>query len=231
MLVNGGTWEIPQIEEMMTTKIAVANRNAAVAQAFALLLQQEDEFEVTADLTDGDQIVDVVAGARPEILLVDPALPDLDLGTLVSEVAEVSPETAVAVLTDSNDGSYLRGAVESGAKAYLSMEGDAGELIQKLKLIAGGHVIASGSAASDLSDLVGTSPHGASDGLSDREIEVVNLVARGETNREIADTLVIAENTVKVHLRNIYGKLNLRNRQELTAYALRSESELTTVAN
>ena len=229
MLVNGGTWEIPHIEEMMTTKIAVANRNAAVAQAFALLLQQEDEFEVTADLTDGDQIVDVVAGARPEILLVDPALPDLDLGTLVSEVAEVSPETAVAVLTDSNDGSYLRGAVESGARAYLSMEGDAGELIQKLKLIAGGHVIASGSAASDLSDLVGTSPHGANDGLSDREIEVVNLVARGETNREIADTLVIAENTVKVHLRNIYGKLNVRNRQELTAYALRSESELTSV--
>ena len=211
----------------MTTRIAVANRNAAVAQAFALLLQQEDEFEVTADLTDGDQIVDVVADARPEILLVDPALPALDLGALVSEVAEISPETAVAVLTDSNDGSYLRGAVESGARAYLSMEGDAGELIQKLKLIAGGHVIASGSAASDLSALAGPSPQGSNDGLSEREIEVVNLVARGETNREIADTLVIAENTVKVHLRNIYGKLSVRNRQELTAYALRSESELT----
>ena len=215
----------------MATKIAVANRNAAVAQAFALLLQQESEFDVAADLTDGDQIVGVVADTRPQILLVDPALPDLDLDALVSEVAEVSPETAVAVLTDSGDGRYLKGAVESGAQAYLSMEGDAGELIQKLKLIAGGHVVASGSAASDLSALVGTSPQGSNDGLSDREIEVVNLVARGETNREIADTLVIAENTVKVHLRNIYGKLNLRNRQELTAYALRSESELTSVPN
>lgn len=213
----------------MATRITVANRNAAVAQAFALLLQQEDDFEVAAELTDGDQIAGVVADARPQILLVDPALPDLDLDALVNEVAAVSPDTAVAVLTDSSDRRYLKGAVESGARAYLSMEGDADELIQKLKLIASGHVVASGSAASDLSDLVGASPQGSDDGLSDREIEVVNLVARGETNREIADTLVIAENTVKVHLRNIYGKLNLRNRQELTAYALRSERELTSI--
>ena len=213
----------------MATRIAVANRNAAVVQALALLLQQEDEFDVVADLTEADQIAGVVADAKPAILLVDPALPDLDLAGLISSVAEVSPETAVAVLTDSSDGRYLKGAVESGSQAYLSMEGNADELIQKLKLIADGHVIASGSAAKDLSDLVGGSSHTANDGLSDREIEVVNLVARGDTNREIADTLVIAENTVKVHLRNIYGKLNLRNRQELTAYALRTERELTSV--
>ena len=211
----------------MATTIVVANRNAAVAQALALLLQQEDEFDVAADLTDGDQIAGVVTDARPEVLLVDPALPDLDLDRLVSQVAEISPETAVAVLTDSNDGKYLKGAVESGARAYLSMEGHADELIQKLKLIASGHVVASGTAAKDLSDLAGLNANGSNDGLSDREIEVVNLVARGETNREIADTLVIAENTVKVHLRNIYGKLNLRNRQELTAYALQTENELT----
>ena len=215
----------------MATKIVVANRNAAVAQALALLLQQEDEFDVAADLTDGDQIAGVVTDARPEVLLVDPALPDLDLDRLVSQVVEISPETAVAVLTDSNDGKYLRGAVESGARAYLSMEGDADELIQKLKLIASGHVVASGTAARDLSDLAGLNANGSNDGLSDREIEVVNLVARGETNREIADTLVIAENTVKVHLRNIYGKLNLRNRQELTAYALQTENELTSTPN
>ena len=213
----------------MATRIAVANRNAAVAQALALLLQQEDEFDVAADLTDADQIDGVVADTKPELLLVDPALPDLDLAGVVRSVAEVSPETAVAVLTDSNDGKYLKGAVESGARAYLSMEGDADELIQKLKLIASGHVVASGTAARDLSDLVGAGSSGADDGLSDREIEVVNLVARGDTNKEIADTLVIAENTVKVHLRNIYGKLNLRNRQELTAYALQAESELSSV--
>ena len=213
----------------MATKIAVANRNAVVAQALALLLQQEDEFEVAADLTEADQIVGVVADTKPELLLVDPALLNLDLADLVSRVAEISPETAVAVLTDSSDGRYLSEAVETGVQAYVSLEGDADELIQKLKLIAGGHVIASGSAAKDLSDLVGTSSQATDDGLSDREIEVVNLVARGDTNKEIADTLVIAENTVKVHLRNIYGKLNLRNRQELTAYAIQTESELISV--
>ena len=204
----------------------IANRNAAVAQALALLLGQKEEFDVAAELTDADQIMGAVADSRPRLLLVDPALPNLDLDALIDQVAGISPETAVAVLTDSSDDRYLRGAVESGAQAYLSMEGDADELIQKLKLIAGGHVIASGSAANALSDLAGTVSEGSKDGLSDREIEVVNLVAGGDTNKEIADTLAIAENTVKVHLRNIYGKLNLRNRQELTAYALQSESEL-----
>ncbi len=210
----------------MTTKITIANRNAAVAQALALLLGQTEEFDVVARLTDADQIVASVSDAGPQLLLVDPALPGLDLDVLIDEVSRVSPETAVAVLTDSGDARYLKGAVDSGAQAYLSMEGDADELIQKLKLIAGGHVVASGSAANALSDLAGTTSEGSSDGLSEREIEVVNLVARGDTNKEIADTLVIAENTVKVHLRNIYGKLNLRNRQELTAYALQAASEL-----
>ncbi len=193
----------------------------------ALLLGQNEEFDVVAELTEADKIMGAVADARPQLLLVDPALPNLDLDALVGEVAEISPQTAVAVLTDSSDSRYLKGAVESGAQAYLSMEGAADELMQKLKLIAGGHVIASGSAASALSDLAGTVSEGSKDGLSDREVEVVNLVARGDTNKEIADTLVIAENTVKVHLRNIYGKLSLRNRQELTAYALQPESEST----
>ena len=211
----------------MTTKITIVNRNAAVAHAMALLLGQKEEFDVVAELTEADKIMGAVADAKPQLLLVDPALPNLDLDALVGEVAEISPQTAVAVLTDSSDGRYLKGAVESGAQAYLSMEGAADELMQKLKLIAGGHVIASGSAASALSDLAGTVSEGSKDGLSDREVEVVNLVARGDTNKEIADTLVIAENTVKVHLRNIYGKLSLRNRQELTAYALQPESEST----
>jgi DNA-binding NarL/FixJ family response regulator len=211
----------------MTTKITIVNRNAAVAHAMALLLGQKEEFDVVAELTEADKIMGAVADAKPQLLLVDPALPNLDLDALVGEVAEISPQTAVAVLTDSSDSRYLKGAVESGAQAYLSMEGAADELMQKLKLIAGGHVIASGSAASALSDLAGTVSEGSKDGLSDREVEVVNLVARGDTNKEIADTLVIAENTVKVHLRNIYGKLSLRNRQELTAYALQPESEST----
>lgn len=210
----------------MTTRITIANRNAAVAQALALLLGQREEFDVVAELTESADIVAAVTEARPQLLLVDPALPDLDLEVLIGEVSSISPETSVAVLTDSSDDRYLRGAVESGAQAYLSMEGEADELVQKLRLIASGHVVASGSAASALSDLAGTTAEGSNDGLSEREIEVVNLVARGDTNKEIADTLVIAENTVKVHLRNIYGKLNLRNRQELTAYALQAEREL-----
>ena len=215
----------------MATRIAIANRNAVVGQALSLLLGQEDEFVVAAEVTEREQVIVAVKDTKPDLLLVDPALPGLDLDGLVSQVAGVSPGTAVVVLTDSRDVKFLKRAVESGARAYLSLEGDADELVQELKLIAGGHVIASGSAARDLSDLAGKNSNGTSDGLSEREIEVVNLVARGDTNREIAETLVIAENTVKVHLRNIYGKLNLRNRQELTAYVLHAENDLNSASD
>ncbi len=215
----------------MATRIAIANRNAAVTQALSLLLGQEDEFMVAAQVTERDQVMEVAVKAKPELLLVDPAIPGLDLDSLVGRVAAVSPSTAVVVLTDSRDARFLKRAVESGARAYLSLEGDAEELVQQLKLIAGGHVIVAGPGVKDLSDLAGVSSRGSSDGLSEREVEVVNLVARGDTNREIAETLVIAENTVKVHLRNVYGKLNLRNRQELTAYVLQAERDQTSASD
>ena len=214
----------------MVTSIAIANRNATVAQALSLLLGREDEFAVIAEMTERDQIIEVVADAKPELLLVDPALPNVDLVGLASRLADVSPNTAVVVLADLPDARFLKRAVESGARAYLSLQGDADDLIQELKLVARGHVVVTGPAAKDISDLAGPSSSGLSDGLSGREVEVVNLVARGETNREIAETLVIAENTVKVHLRNIYGKLNLRNRQELTAYVLRADSDQMTAS-
>ena len=200
-------------------RVVIANRNAAVAEGLALLLEKHGEFDVVS-VSEIPEVVSAVLDSMADMLLVDPELPELDLKGLIDQVAEAASSTAVAVLTGSNDPRYLRVAVESGARGYVSMDAEPEELVRKLELIGEGHVLVSGPIAKDLSDLMGGAS--SNEDLSEREIEVVNLVARGSTNKEIAETLVIAENTVKVHLRNIYGKLDIRNRQQLAVYAFQS---------
>ena len=118
--------------------------------------------------------------------------------------------------------SFLPVAVESGARAFLSLNLPVEELVRDLELAAAGQVVVSGPAASSLADLVSKPPDRSGlPGLSDRETEVVYLVAQGFTNRKTAEALHLTENTVKVHLRNIYRKLELRNRHELIVYAHR----------
>ena len=200
-------------------RIVMANRSASVAEAMALLLAKHGEFDVVT-VSEVSEVVSTVLDSGADMLLVDPELPELDLEGLINQVSEATGSTAVAVLTDSDEPRYLKNAIESGARAYVSMDAEPEELVRKLELIGEGHVLVSGPMAKDLSDLMeGTS---SNEDLSEREIEVVNLVARGSTNREIAETLVITENTVKVHLRNIYGKLDIRNRQQLAVHALQS---------
>ena len=200
-------------------RVVIANRNAAVAEGLALLLEKHGEFDVVS-VSEIPEVVSAVLDSMADMLLVDPELPELDLKGLIDQVAEAASSTAVAVLTGSNDPRYLRVAVESGARGYVSMDAEPEELVRKLELIGEGHVLVSGPIAKDLSDLMGGAS--SNEDLSEREIEVVNLVARGSTNKEIARSLVITENTVKVLLRNIYGKLDIRNRQQLVAHALRS---------
>lgn len=201
-------------------RVVITNMNAAVAHALALMLEQKAGYEIVAEASRAEQIVPAVRDGSAEMLLVDPEIPGLDLDNLVDEATKYVPSLIVVVMTSSGDSVYLRQAVEAGARAYVSMDAEPDELIRTLGLIAEGHVIASGPAANDLSDLFQDSDNGEAPDLSDREIEVVNLIVRGASNREIAGSLVIAESTVKVHLRNIYAKLDLRNRQQLASHAL-----------
>lgn len=197
-----------------------------MASALALLLGESGQCEVLASVSDPRAGLEAARATSPQVVLLDPELPDIDLKDLVHDLHESVPDVHVVALAGSKDPAYLREAINAGMTAYLTTAAEPGELISKISLAAQGHVLVSGRMAADLSDLVGTTtvtaaPGGSSD-LTDREREVIELACQGATNRQIAESLVVTENTVKVHLRNIYRKLDVQNRHQLTALAHQS---------
>ena len=202
--------------------VVLAHRNAAVASSLALMLRAHGSLSVAASVSRTEDILPAVQVEQPLLALVDPLLPGLDLSTFVRDVERVAPGAGVAVMAGVRSMAFLRVAVESGARAFLSLNLPVEELVRDLELAAAGQVVVSNPAADSLADLVSrTLDRPAVKGLSGREIEVVHWVAQGSTNRQIAEALTLTENTVKVHLRNIFQKLELRNRHELIAYAHR----------
>lgn len=197
-----------------------------MASALTLLLEESDQFEVLATVTNPQDALTAARRTSPQVFLLDPELPDIDLKDLVDKLVEAVPDANVVALTGSNDPAYLRKAMNAGMTAYLTTAAEPSELISKLRLAAQGHVLVSRRMAADLSDLAQTTSVAASNGgaadLTSREREVIELASQGATNRQIAEALFVTENTVKVHLRNIYRKLDVQNRHQLTALAHRS---------
>ena len=207
-------------------RLVLVHRNATMARALTLLLEESGQCEVLATSTNAPDALSAVRGTSPQAVLLDPELPEVDLKDLVSRLLQAVPSANVVALAGSNDPAYLRKAIDAGMTAYLTTAAEPDELISKLTLAAQGHVLVSGRVAADLSDLAQTnamaSSNGSSEVLTSRERDVIKLVSQGSTNRQIAEKLVVTENTVKVHLRNIYRKLDVQNRHQLTALAHQS---------
>ena len=207
-------------------RTVLVHRNAAMAKALALLLEESGRCEVLATANNAKDALSAASRTSPQVVLMDPELPDVDLNDVVSQMKEAAPNAYMVSLTGSNDPAYLRKAISAGMTAYLTTAAEPEELINKLVLAAQGHVLVSGRIATGLSGLAqtttGPAPNGGSDVLTNRERDVIELASHGSTNRQIADKLVVTENTVKVHLRNIYRKLGVQNRHQLTALAHRS---------
>ena len=211
-------------------RVIIAHRNAATGHGLALLLAKYGDFDVVAEVSDASQIVDRVTTYSPDILLIDSEFPGLDLDLTIREVKQAGNEIAIAVIAGSEDWALLDSSMRAGATSFVSMKTDPEQLALSLRLAGDGHVLVSTPLVASLSDLFRSedgsegreSDSQQAHDLSQRELEILHLVAQGSTNAEIAENLVIAENTVKVHMRNILGKLQLRNRQQAAAYALQS---------
>ena len=207
-------------------KVVIIHRNTATGHGLALILEKYGDFQVVAEVSDHEEAIPTVLSEAPDVVVMDSEFPELDLEETVSGIKESLPDTSVAVLTGSDDWSHLGASIRAGAASFISMKTPPEELALCLRLVAGGHVFVASPLVSTLSDIVGEAPGeengGVDHDLSDRELEILNLVSHGATNQEISDSLTIAENTVKVHMRNILGKLQLRNRQQAAAYALKT---------
>lgn len=210
----------------MPVKVLLADDNALFREGMASLLSRCGDVQVVGQAKDAAEAVRKATLLRPDVVLMDLSMP---LGGGVEATRKIlleRPEQAICMLTVSEQESDLFAAIRAGARGYLVKTVDLDDLCASLVVLSDGGSTVTPHLAARLLDEFAKLAQNVREGpsevekLTSREREVLELVARGSSNKEIANELVIAENTVKVHLRNILDKLHLRNRQQAAAFAV-----------
>jgi two-component system, NarL family, response regulator NreC len=204
--------------------IVLADDHAVVRSGLQLLLDAEENFEVVAVAGDVETALRYVRGHRPKVLILDLNMPGGSSLEAIPEVGEISPATEVVVLTMQADPAFARQALAAGARAYVLKEAADAELVEAVRRAARGDTYLNPQLGARLAAEPSLAPP---DDLSERELEVLRLIALGHTNTEIAQQLYLSVRTVETHRAHIQQKLRRSSRSELVRYAF--ERGLVTV--
>lgn len=199
------------------TTIVLADDHTVVRNALRLLLDAEADFEVVAEAGDADTAVRYVRGHKPTVLILDLNMPGRSSLDAVADIHAASPETEVVVLTMQNEPAFARRALQAGVRGYVLKEAADAELVQAVRSAAAGDTYLQPALGARLA--AGDAGHDG-DELSERERDVLRLIALGHTNAEVAEQLYISIRTVESHRAHIQQKLSLSSRAELVRYAL-----------
>lgn len=202
-------------------RIALCDDHAVVRSGLRRLLEAEPDLEVVGEAGSAGEAVEVATAARPDVFVMDLGLPDRSGIAATADVCAVCPSTRVLVLTAHDDVAYLRRAFEAGATGYLVKDAADVELVQAVRQVAAGkqYVHPTLGAALLAPEAATARPAGPGGELSEREVEVLALIANGLTNAEIAERLYVSVRTVETHRAHIHQKLDLRTRAELVRVA------------
>jgi two-component system nitrate/nitrite response regulator NarL len=210
---------------MLPLKVLVADDHRLFRQGLiGLMNTRRDLVEVIGEAATGREAVQLAQRLRPDVVLMDIRMPDGDGLQAATQIRQNLPGIAIVMLTASELDEHLYAAVRLGAAGYLLKSLDASELFDLLLGVANGEAAMTRAMAARLLKAVmrHAAQSGAGDALTEREVEVLRLVAQGASNPQIAEQLNITINTVKVHLRNILDKLQVNNRTQAAAYAVRT---------
>jgi two-component system response regulator NreC len=200
--------------------IVLADDHAVVRSGLRMVLEREGDLAVVSEAGDADSALRTVLGHKPAILVLDLNMPgELSSLDAIPRVQEVSPGTRVVVLTMQEDPEFARRALRAGASAYVLKEAADDELVDAVRSVAGGATYLNPRLGAILA-AAPPEPSGPPDDLTEREVEVLRLIALGHTNAEIAQELYLSERTVESHRAHIQQKLGRSTRAELVRYAL-----------
>jgi len=211
---------------MYRIKVLVADDHVIIREGILSMLSSSSVIEVVGEATDGEEAVRIAKALMPDVVLMDINMPNLDGVTATERIIAENPHIKILVLTVSEDSQDLVKAIKAGARGYLLKDTDKSALIKAIEAIYKGESIINPAMAADLLDEFRymskkseRKPHPLATKLTDREQEVLKLMAEGLDNKEIAKKLFVSESTIKNHVSNILSKLQLENRIQAAVFA------------
>jgi len=212
---------------MKKIKVLLADDHTILREGIRALLENEPDMEVIAEAEDGHQAVKLAAQMKPDVILMDVAMPRLNGLEATLQIKKVFCDAKILILTMHDNEEYIRKALASGAMGYILKDADASELLGAIRAVHRGEAVLSPAVTRLViedylrwGDLKAEQPD---DNLSEREREILQLIAEGNTNKQIADILCISIKTVQAHRASLMNKLDLHDRGELIKYAIQKK--------
>lgn len=209
-------------------RVVIADDQGMIRAGLRSLLEGEPDIDVVGEASDGDQALASIRRMSPDVALVDIRMPNLDGISVTRKLVAEDTPTKIIVLTTFDLDDYVFESLRAGASAFLLKDATASELIDAVRLVAAGDALLSPAVTRRVIEAFAATPTANTelvarhDELSEREAQVLALLARGRTNAEIADELIVSESTVKTHVSKVLSKLNLRDRIQAVIFAYES---------
>jgi DNA-binding NarL/FixJ family response regulator len=211
---------------MEAITVVLADDHPVLREGMRNLLEQQRDIKVVGEAGNGHEAVAAVRALKPDIVLMDVVMPRLNGIEATKQIKKTNPTTAVLILSAYDDDRYVLGLLDAGAAGYLLKNATGQEVIQAIRSVHAGEAVLHPAVAARLLSRAGRlsprhAPVDSEEPLTGRELEVLQLAAKGHSNKEIAKELVLSVPTVKAHLVNIFNKLGVGSRTEAVLYGLR----------
>jgi DNA-binding NarL/FixJ family response regulator len=203
----------------MSIRVVIADDHNVVRKGIRDLLLDEDDIAVVGEARNGHEAVDLATALQPDVVVMDIAMPELSGVEATRQIRAQAPSVRVLVLTAYDDDPYIYSLLDAGATGYILKTAESREIVRAVRATAAGQTALDPAVTPRLIARL-TKPTASGDTLTDRELDVLRLAARGQTNKQIGAELAISDRTVQNHLANIYAKLGVASRTEAVTAAL-----------
>jgi DNA-binding NarL/FixJ family response regulator len=203
----------------MSIKVLIADDHPVLRYGLIAYLERQPDIRVVGEADGGDQVLPVIARAHPDVLLLDVNMPGMDTWHILAALPDLESPPQVLIFTAYSDPDKVVGLVRAGARGYLIKSNPPDQIVEGIRAVAGGQAWFSPAAKAALAEVASRGYSGFKRALSDRELEVLLLVAKGYSNRQVARSISVTERTVRFHLERILEKLEVSNRTEAVALA------------